>query len=181
MAHREEAGAGAFEDGDAGGAQPGGGGCVDCGRYAGQHRDRLGGAGGGGEDGAGVRLVAVELGDQVHGQRDGTDGRVGGQCVQAAGEQFLGVAPGPPHVQRVARGQALVEQAGQPGGGGRGERGERHPGLGGQVGGVRAFQARVVHGGDARAGGGPAAGGENFQGVGQFGQIADAVHAVGGG
>ena len=65
----------------------------------------------------------------------------------------------------------------------RGEGGERHADFGGQVGGVRAFQAGVVHGGDAlaRTGGGAPARGEELKGVGQFGQVADAVQAVGAG
>ena len=50
--------------------------------------------------------------------------------------------------------------------------------FGRQVGGVRAFQAGVVHGGDAGAGGGAPARGEELHGVGQFGQVADAVQAV---
>jgi hypothetical protein len=62
---------------------------------------------------------------------------------------------------------------------GRGEGGERHGEFGRQVGGVRAFQAGVVHGGDARAVWRTApARGEELQGVGQFGQVADAVQAV---
>jgi hypothetical protein len=47
------------------------------------------------------------------------------------------------------------------------DRGERHAELGGQVRDVRAFQAGVVHGGDAWwAGRAAAAGREQFQGVG---------------
>ena len=69
---------------------------------------------------------------------------------------------------------------------GRGEGGERHGEFGGQVGGVRAFQAGIVHGRDAGTGGGAAAGPvlanrEELQGVGQLGQVADAVQAVGAG
>src|SRR5207248_32891 len=125
-----------------------------------------------------VGLVAVELGYQVDRQRDRGGGRVGGQRGQAPGEQRLGVPAGPPHVQRVGRVQAGVERGGQPGVRGRGEGRERHAEFGGQVGGVRAFQAGVVHGGDALSGGGAPARGEQFQGVGQFGQVAHAVQAV---
>ena len=181
VAQREQAGAGALEDRDPGRAQPGRGGLVDGGGQPGQHRDRLGRARGRGQRRQRVGLVAVELGHQVHGQRDRGHGRVGGQRGQALGEQRLGVAAGPPHVQRVGRGQARVEHRGQPGVRRRGEGGERHAEFGGQVGGVRAFQPGVVHGRDALAGGGAPARGEELQGVGQFGQVADAVQAVGAG
>ena len=47
---------------------------------------------------------------------------------------------------------------------------------------MRAFKTGVVHGRDALAVWRTApAGGEEFEGVGQFGQVADAVQAVGAG
>ena len=185
VTQREQAGAGALEDRNPGRAQPGGGDLIDGGRQPGQHRDRLGRARGRGEHRRRIGLVAVELGHQVDGERHRGHGRVGGQRGQALGEQRLGVPAGPPHVQRVGRVQAGIEHRGQPGLRARGEGGERHADFGGQVGGVGAFQAGVVHGGDAHsragAGGGATARGEELQGVGQFGQVADAVQAVGAG
>ena len=185
VAQGEQAAAGAFQDRDAGRAQPGGGGRIDGGRQPGQHRDRLGGARGGGEHRPRVGLVAVELGHQVDGQRDRGHRRVGGQRGQALGEQRLGVAAGPPHVERVVRRQAGVERRRQPVPGRRAEGGERHAEFGGQVGDVRAFQAGVVHGGDARrlaaARTAAARTAEQLEGVGQLGQVADAVQAVGAG
>ncbi len=181
VTQREQAGAGALEDRDPGRAQPGRGGLVHGGRQPGQHRDRLGRARGRGEHRRRIGLVAVELGHQVHGERDRGHVRVGRQRGQALGEQRLGVPASPPHVQRVGRVQAGVEHRGQPGVRRRGEGGERHAEVGGQVGGVRAFQAGVVHGRDALAGGGAPARGEELEGVGQFGQVVDAVQAVGAG
>jgi len=169
VAQREQAGAGALEDRDPGRAQPGRRGLVDGGRQPGQHRDRLGRTRGRGEHSLRVGLVAVELGHQVDGQRDRGHGRVVGQRGQALGEQRLGVPAGPPHVQRVGRVQPGVEQRGQPCVRGRGEGGERHGEFGRQVGGVRAFQAGVVHGRDPCDGGGATARGEELDGVGQFG------------
>ena len=148
VAQREQAGAGALEDRHPGRAQPGRGDLVDGSGQSGQHRDRLGRGRGRGQRRPRVGLVAIELGHQVDGQRDRGHGRVGGQRGQALGEQRLGVAAGPPHVQRVGRRQARVEHGGQPGVRLRGDGGERHADLGGQVGGVRAFQAGIVHGGN---------------------------------
>ena len=46
---------------------------------------------------------------------------------------------------------------------------------------MRAFQTGIVHGGDTGGMARTAAGGEELEGVGQFGQVADAVQAVGAG
>jgi hypothetical protein len=197
VAQGEQAAAGAFQDRDAGRTQRGGGGRVDGGGQPGEHRDRLGGARGGGQHRPRVGLVAVELGHQVDGQRDRGHGRVVGQRRQALGEQRLGVAAGPPHVERVVRRQAGVERRRQPVPGRRAEGGEGHAEFGGQVSDVRTFQAGIVHGGDARrswraAAAGPAsarpgsagpasADREKLKGVGQLGQVADAVQPVGAG
>ena len=115
VAQREQAGAGALEDRDPGRAQPGGGGLVDGGGQPASTATGLAVRRGRGEHRPRVGLVAVELGDQVDGQRDRGHGRVVGQRGQAVGEQRLGVAAGPPDVQRVGRRQARVEQRGQPG------------------------------------------------------------------
>ena len=73
---------------------------------------------------------------------------------------------------------------GEPLRGGRAERGERDVELGGQVRDVRAFQAGVMNRGDAFCAAAAAAAGpvlanrEQFQGVGQLGQVTDPVQAV---
>ena len=114
VAEGEQAGAGGFEDGDAGRAQPGRGVGVDRGRDGGEDDDRLVGRGRGGEDGVAVGVVAVVLRDQVDGQRDRADVGVVGQRGQRLGEQFLGVPAGPPDVERVAGFEAGVEDRRQP-------------------------------------------------------------------
>jgi hypothetical protein len=167
VAQGEQAGAGALQDGDAGRAEQGGGGRVDGGRQAGQHGDGLGRGRGGGEHGPRVGIVLVELWYQVDGQGDGADSRVGGQRGQALREQGLGVAATPPHVQRVGRSQAGVEHRGQPLPGVRLQDTERDAQIGGELSDVRAFQARVVHGGNAgRRGGGLVSAGAGAAGAG---------------
>ncbi len=195
MVEGEQAGAGGLEDGDAGRAQAGRGVGVDRGRDRGEDDNRLGGRGGDGQDGVAVGVVTVELGDQVDRQRDRADVGVVGEGRQRLGEQVLGVAPGPPDVERVAGFEAGVEHRRQPVPGLVGQLGERDTDRGRHVGDVRPLEAGVVHGGESpngpagwpSGGGGPVgaapgatAGAEQLERVRQLGQVADAVHAVGG-
>ena len=170
---------------------------VDRGGDRGEHGDRLGRLGRRRQEGGTVGVVAVVLGDQVDGERDRAGARVVGEGKQHLGEQRLGVAARPPDVQRVARFEARVEYRGEPPPGLRGERRERDADRGRQVGDVGALEAGVVHGGQPLATGrgfppvrvigvpGHASGAarapdeaEQFQGVREFRQVTDAVHAV---
>ena len=138
-----------------------------------QHRQRIG-------------LVPVQLMYEVDGQRDGRNGGVGGQGLQRAAEQVPGVGAGPPHIERIGRNEARIEQVSKP----RYRRGanlrERNADSLGQVHDVRALQARVVHRRDARAAAAgrapgradPAPGREQLDGVGELAQIANPVHSV---
>ena len=181
MTQGKQPGAGALEHGDAGRAQFPGHGRVHGGGDVGQHRHRL--ACTSRDFGEGIRIgpVAVELGHQVHRERDRGDGRVAGQRGERLGELPLRLGARAPHVQRVARFQARVEHLGDPPRGGLADRPERHAQVGGQVGDVRPFQAGVVHRGDpaARARSRPPPDREQLQRVGQLRQVGDPVHAVG--
>ena len=140
-----------------------------------------------------VGLVPVQFVDQVNGKGDRVYRRILGQGDERVREQAAGIGAGAPDVERVGRGQAGVQDVGQPGLGRLADGGERHAEILGQVRRVRAFQAGVVHGRDARLGGrvvlpaeDSAAGSttpdrEQLQGVGEFREIADAVDAVGAG
>ena len=181
MPQREQPAAGAFEHRDARRAQFPGHHRVDGGRDVGQHRHRLVGAPRRAGQRERVGPVAVELGHQVHRERDRRHGRVVGQRGQRLGELPLRLGARAPHVQRVARLQARVEHPGQPPQRGLADRAERHAQVGGQVGDVRPLQAGVVHGGDpaARPRRRPPPDREQLQRVGQLRQVGDPVHAVG--
>ena len=166
---------------------------VDGAAQVAEHNQRLSGLRRRIQHGEPVRLVPVQLVDQVDGKGDRVHRRILGEGDQRVREQAAGVGAGAPHVERVGRGQAGVQEVGQPGLGRRADGGERHPAILGQIGRVRAFQAGVMHGRDAGLGGraglpavATAAGStapdrEQLQGVGEFSEIADAVHAVGAG
>ena len=155
-----------------------------------EHNQRLGGLRRRVQHGEPVGLVSVQLVDQVDGEGDRVHRRVLGEGDQRVREQAAGIGAGAPHVERVGRDQAGVQDAGQPGLGGRADGGERHAEVLGQIRRVRAFQAGVVHGRDARPGGravlpaaATAAGStapdrEQFQRVGELSEIADPVDAV---
>ena len=100
---------------------------------------------GGGEQGRTVGVVAVVLGDQVHGERDRPDARVSGEGAQRLREQHLRVAAGPPDVQGIPGFEAWVEYRREPLFRVLADRRERHPDGGRHVGHVRPLEPRVVH------------------------------------
>ena len=162
-------------------AQFPGRGRVHGGGDVGQHRERLAGPPRDFGEGVLIGPVAVELGHQVHRERDRRDGRVVGQRGERLGELPLRLGARAPHVQRVARLQARIEHLGQPPQRGLADRAERHAQFGGQVGDVRPFQAGVVHRGDPAAPPRrrPPPDREQLKRVGQLRQVGDPVHAVG--
>ena len=98
-----------FEHRDAVVAQPVRRGAVDRRGNRRQHRYRRVGARGHVQHGIGVRGVAVELGDQIDGQRRHPDPGIVGHCLQAGAEQVAGVGAGPPYVQRIGRQKTVVQ------------------------------------------------------------------------
>ena len=176
VAQGGEAGGGAFQDGDPGGAEGGG---VDGfgGRgEVGQDGDGLGGGGGGGEGQAGVAGVGGRLGGQVEVEGQGGGGRVVEQGPDAGGEDLVGVVAGAPGVEGVGGGEAGLQHGGQALAGRLGDGGERDPEPLGQVEQVGPFATRVADGGQP-AGRGTAAG-QELAGVGQLvqgGHLGDPV------
>ncbi len=179
----QQAGARALQHGDTGPAQFGRRVLVDGTGQAGQHGDRLGGAGRRGQHRAGIGTVAVEFADQVDGQRDGGDCRIVGQRAERVGELALGIAAGAPDVERVGRLQAGIEHGSEPGQRRLADRRVRHAEFLGEVRRVRALEARVMHCRDPGPRRPPrpdaAADGEQLEGVRQLGQVAGPVHPVG--
>ncbi len=192
VAERAQARAQAFQHRHAAGAQQQRRVLVDRAWQIAEYDDRLAGQARGVEHGQLIGRVAVQLGDQVDGERDRVDGLVVRERGQRAGEQLAGARASAPDVERVRGEQAGVEQRLEPGLGGVAELRERHADLVGEIGGVGAFKPRVMHRRDAAAGrvlavrgwnarGTGAAGGaegEQFERVGQFAQVADPVDSV---
>ena len=182
VTQREQPAPGGLEHRHAGVAEPGGDITIDRGGHRGEHRHRLGGPRRHREHGVRVGVVAVELGHQVHGQRHRADARVAGQRGQRAREELLAVPAGPPQIQWVRHLEARVEHVREPLPGRVFERSELHPRRRGHVRHVRPLESRVVHGREATSGrrGRAAARAEQLEGVRQFREITDEVHAVGG-
>ena len=97
--------------------------------------------------------------------------------AQAGAEQVAGVGTGAPDVQRIGGGQPVVEQGADGAQRVVGQVGELDAQVVGEVGDQRPFGARVVHGRDAAAAA-PPSGGEQFEGVGELGEVAD-MHRAG--
>ena len=177
----------ALEHRDAAGAQQDGRIRVDRARQVAEHHDRLVGLTRGVEHRELVSGVAVEFGDQVHGERDRVDGLVFRERGQRSGEELSGPGAGSPDVERVGREQTRIEQRFELGLCRIADRGEGYADLVGDIGSVSALETRVVDRRDATAvAGGPgrAAGAacgperEQLERVGHVGQIADPVDAV---
>ena len=160
---------------------------VDRARQIAEHHDGLVGLTRGVEHRELVSGVAVEFGDQVHGERDRVDGLVFRERGQRPGEELSGPGAGSPDVERVRREQTRIEQRFELGLCRIADRRERHADLLGDIGSVSALETRVVHGRDATAvacGLGRAAGAaggpqrEQLERVGHLGQVADPVDAV---
>src|SRR5919106_3323846 len=124
MAEGGQAGGGALQDRDPGGAEGGRLGPVDAAGQVGQQGHGLGGGAGGGHGQAGVAGVGGRLGGQVEREGQGGGVRVLEQGLDAGGEDLVGVVAGAPGVQRVGGGQARFQDRGHPGPGGLGDGGQ---------------------------------------------------------
>ena len=186
MAEGQQAGAGALQHRDAAAPQVAGGVRVDGGGHVAEHRDRLAGPAGGVGHARAGRTGRRRTRHQVHGERDrGTAGSSASAASEPASCPCAGARA--PHVQRVARLQARVEQPGEPpvvaaltaangtpSSAARSATWARSRPESCTV----AIPRRGTPGRRARGPGGPMPG-EQFQRVGQLGQVGDPVHAVG--
>ena len=144
-----------------------------------QHDHRLVGVVEEPAQGLGEGLVAVVLRHQVDGERHHVDRGVVGEGGQAVGQRALGVLAGAPHVERVRRLEARVEDRGQALGGGRRQGCERDAEALGQVGGEHPLGPGVVHGRDPAAPAAyPPSDGEALEAVRELAEVVDTVHAV---
>jgi len=176
VAQGGQAGGGAFQDGNPGGAEGGGFGGVGGRGEVGQDGDGLGGGGGGGDGQAGVAGVGGRLGGQVEVEGQGGGGRVVEQGLDAGGEDLVGVVAGAPGVEGVGGRESGLQDAGQAPAGRLGDGGERDPEPLGQVEEVGSFATRVADGGQPAGRGAPA--GQELAGVGQLvegGHLGDPV------